>query len=398
MLRKFFLLAILLFALALAVPVTVAQTGVTWNAEYFGNPYLLGDALKRQESAVNFDWGLASPANNIPSDGFSARFATDVYFDAGTYRFSVLADDRVRVSVAFQPVVDTFNNPQPGTLLSADVTLPVGVHHLQIDYSEDTFTAYLSFNWARLDGSGGPQLPVVNVSAPLINPNPWAAAYYANTSLADPPVYTQSVESPSRNFGSGAPNGTMSVDNFSVRWESVQPLQAGTYQIRVRADDGVRIYVNGGLVIDQWHSATGEIYTATATLPKGDHRFTVEYYEASGFAFVEYNLVLLGGTTIGSLYTLSGSAGSASAASNAPVPPPTGYNITAGDALNIRSGPDVSFERVGKMPYKAQAAILGRDSTTTWWQIDYNGIVGWVSARIGRIEPGANINSIPITG
>jgi hypothetical protein len=48
------------------------------------------------------------------------------------------------------------------------------------------------------------------------------------------------------------------------------------------------------------------------------------------------------------------------------------------------------------MPFEAQAAVLARDASNIWWMIDYNGVVGWVSQRIGRIEPGANINSIPV--
>ncbi|MBZ0301077.1 MAG: SH3 domain-containing protein, partial [Anaerolineae bacterium] len=99
------------------------------------------------------------------------------------------------------------------------------------------------------------------------------------------------------------------------------------------------------------------------------------------------------------LYTLpgSGTAGQAPAAA-ANVPPPTGYQITAADSLNIRRGPGTSFAVVGKMLFEAQADVLGRDASSVWWQIDYQGVVGWVSARYGRIQPDANINRIPVSG
>jgi hypothetical protein len=131
--RKFLLLLIML----LVIPSALAQPGVVWKAEFYDNPYLIGGAKRVITlNAINFDWGLSSPSN-VPDDNFSIRFTTDAYFTAGTYRFSVLADDRVRVSVAFQPVIDTFDNPQPGTLLSAEVPLPEGVHHIQVDYREE---------------------------------------------------------------------------------------------------------------------------------------------------------------------------------------------------------------------------------------------------------------------
>jgi hypothetical protein len=391
MLRFAFLMT---FILLLAAP-AAAQSGVVWNAQYYDNPYLVGDNYKRQESAVAFDWGLGSPPD-LPDDHFSIRFTTDAYFTAGTYRFSALADDRVRVSVAFAPVINTFENPQPGVLLNADVPLPEGVHHVQVDYREEIKEAYVNVGWALLmPGSDAPQLPVLFTSAPALTPNPWQAAYYDNPNLNEPFLFKRNEPSATRTFNLDAPRPGMSADNFSVRWESIQPLDDGTYQIRVRADDGVRVYINGSRVIDQWHNATGQIYTHTFTAAKGEYRMTVEYYDNTGPGWVEFNLVVLDSRPIDLLYTLPGSAPQ-QAAPTGDVPPPTGYLITAGDALNIRSGPGTNFDIVGKMPFEAQAAVLARDASNTWWMIDYNGVVGWVSARIGRIEPGANINSIPV--
>lgn len=391
-------ISLLLVLLLVLVAPAVAQDGVVWKAEYYDNPYLIGgDKYIRQESAVRFDWGLGSPTD-LPDDNFSIRFTTDAYFTAGTYRFSALADDRVRVSIAFAPVIDTFNNPQPGTLLSAEVPLPEGWHHVQVDYREEIKEAYIQFDWALITpGSDAPQLPVLFTSSPALTPNPWQAAYYDNPNLSEPFRFKRDEPSATRTFNTDRPREDMPYDNFSVRWESIQPLDDGTYQMRVRADDGVRVYLNGSRVIDQWHSATGQIYTHTFTVPKGEYRLTVEYYDAGGLGFVEFNLVVLDSRPIDQLYTLPGSGSSAPAAP-ANVPPPTGYTITAGDTLNIRSGPGTSFAVVGKMPFEAQAAVLGRDASNIWWQIDYNGVVGWVSARVGRIQPDANINSIPVTG
>lgn len=386
------LVLVLTLLILAAVPLS-AQNGVTWKAEFYENPYLLGDALTINTGGVDYDWGLSSPfADKNPVDHFSARFTTNANFaSAGVYRFSILADDEVRVSIDFRAVIDTFDKPQPGTLLSADVNLTAGNHHIQIDYRERTFVAYVKFKW---EPASSAQPALFNViSAPGINPNRWMVAYYANTSLSGSPVHINDTESPSRNFSVDEPIGGMSKDNFSVRWESIQPLEGGAYQINVRADDGVRVYVNGGIVIDQWHGASADTYSVTLNLPKGDHRFTVEYYDALGVGFLEYNFVRLGGTSV----NLAG-ATSIQPTAAAPVPPPTGYIIIAADALNIRSGPGTTFARVGRMPYQAQANVLGRNANDTWWHVEYNGVVGWVASYVGRIEEGANRNEIPITG
>ena len=48
----------------------------------------------------------------------------------------------------------------------------------------------------------------------------------------------------------------MSADTFSVRWTGqVQPQFGETYTFHVTADDGVRLWVRGQLLIDRWSPA-----------------------------------------------------------------------------------------------------------------------------------------------
>jgi hypothetical protein len=41
---------------------------------------------------------------------------------------------------------------------------------------------------------------------------------------------------------------------------------------------------------------------------------------------------------------------------------------------------------------------VGRTADNRWWQVNYNGIVGWSAAEFAIIQQGANISSIPVTG
>jgi PA14 domain len=54
---------------------------------------------------------------------------------------------------------------------------------------------------------------------------------------------------------------------------------AGTYTFTVTADDGVRVYLDGTLVIDQWKDQPPTTYTASRSVSAGDHVLSVEYYE-----------------------------------------------------------------------------------------------------------------------
>ncbi len=57
-------------------------------------------------------------------------------------------------------------------------------------------------------------------------------------------------------------------------------------------------------------------------------------------------------------------------------PAPTPYIVAGADGVNVRSGPDISFERLGYIDPGGQAPLIGQDGD--WWQILYNGAPGWV--------------------
>ena len=58
---------------------------------------------------------------------------------------------------------------------------------------------------------------------------------------------------PNINFdwSTGSPAPLLPVDHFTVRWTRVLNLAAGLYQIDVTVDDGVRVYIDNSIVMDQ---------------------------------------------------------------------------------------------------------------------------------------------------
>ena len=465
---RFLLTIVSVMLLSTMFQTASAQSGSVWTAEYYNNPYLSGaPVVTRQDGVIAFNWGSAAPLPEVIADRFSVRWASDPYFATGTYRFYILADDNaaLRVDFPFQPQIDTFNNPAVGQILSVDIALKAGLHHIQVDYRDVTGNAYVYVTWANLaTNPTGPNFPVPQ--APLPVGGVWTAQYYANPGLIGTPSMILNESTPSHTWGAGSPSASIPSDNFSARWTSVQTFNTGGYHISVHADDGVRVYVDGAMLINEWHTATNAAYTANITLLAGQHNLQIDYCEATGIAFLDFNLipVTVNPPSIMNLTTTTGSVimaarlnvrrdpnsksgilvkinlhetypvlGRNSDSSwwqiningtvgwvywrffdvNNPemVPmitsstspslnqlPVTGFIATALATVNVRNAPNSSGAILGQIALNNQMSIVGRNTSNTWWQVNYGVITGWVNARYAQLQADAILANIPITG
>jgi hypothetical protein len=66
-------------------------------------------------------------------------------------------------------------------------------------------------------------------------------------------------------WGSAPPAKTLGAGTFSVRWAGqVLAPESGTYRISTRTGDGVRLWVNGVQVIDDWNDHTTKLWNDSA--------------------------------------------------------------------------------------------------------------------------------------
>lgn len=122
-----------------------------------------------------------------------------------------------------------------------------------------------------------------------------SVAYYANNALAGAPkVYATGITGATggmlaRDWATTAPDPAIPADNWSARFTGeVQFPDAGTYTLSMWADDGVRLWVNDQLVIDDWIVTESKQRTATWTSPAAGTtaRIRVEYFDGGGNALV----------------------------------------------------------------------------------------------------------------
>lgn len=370
------ILALLLGAVAYlpAAPATAQQNAVSWKAEFFNNPYLLGDpVVTKFYDNLNLNWREGSPDPAVSTNNFSVRFTADVFFPAGTYRFQIRADDGFKLGLDSTIILDRLDNANVEEVYTVDVAVSAGVHKVQLDYREFGGLANVSMNWYNTANAPQP-LPTDTAERTIpvfINAN-WTTQYYNNQNLFGSPVLTRIEAGPNANWGAGSPAVNVAPDSFSVRWSKVQTLNGGTYRLVVRADDGVRVWVNNFQYINEWHNASGETYYADFTLPTGTYPIIVEYYEDWGTAFIEFELLQVYDPI--SINPPVGQPG-------APVPINTAVIINA-ERLNVRSSPQVTFGNIITQVSEGERyPFIARTEDGGWVQINVSGRPGWVSAR-----------------
>ncbi len=343
-------------------------TTQAWRGEYFNNTNLAGTpALIRDDANINFNWGYGSPAPSIQDNFFSVRWTRTLTLEPGTYRFTTVTDDGVRLTVNGSQIINDWQ-VQAATAYSADITVPGGGTVVTMEYFENTQLAEARLTWTKLSG-GNPTPPT----------GAWNASYFNNTNLSGAPVLTRSEQAINYDWGFGSPAPQVNVDNFSARWETTVAQPAGRYRFTVTSDDGVRVFVNGGIIIDAWQDQAVTTFTADVDLGSSPTTIRVEYFERFGLAEVSvgYNLVAGGGT--GGQFP--------------------GSAVVTSYRLNVRTGPGTEFAIIAKLDNGQTVPLTGfRNGNGSWVQIALSsGATGWVSSTYIT----ANVpimNLIPITG
>jgi len=88
----------------------------------------------------------------------------------------------------------------------------------------------------------------------------WAnttSAAFTNLNFSGQPILTRTDATINFNWGTGGPAPAVGATNYCVRWTGTcQPQYSELYTFTPTADEGVRLYVNGQLLINSWVDGT----------------------------------------------------------------------------------------------------------------------------------------------
>ena len=187
-----------------------------WKVEYFNGRALQGTAKAVVDDGNGFishNWGTASPSSGcgVGSDNFSARWSRTVTLPAGTFEFTVISDDGVRMWIDGVLVLDKWVD-QPPTTYTVQRALAGGPHQFILQYYENAGGALIDLRWR--------QLPCITTVAA----DHWKGEYFANRNLQGPAlmVVDDGTGFLQKNWGLASPSASCGIpaDSFSARWTS----------------------------------------------------------------------------------------------------------------------------------------------------------------------------------
>ncbi|MBI3802256.1 MAG: hypothetical protein HY282_00650 [Nitrospirae bacterium] len=213
---------------------------------------------------------------------------------SGSVSLNVQGTQGFTQAVSFQLGGAPLPNGITGTFSPASVTPPAGgsaksTLTLNVGKTVDCHDYPLT-----VIASSGPVTQSVNLTLTVGCPG-LKGDYYNNPDFTEF-VSTQTDPKIDFSWGTGAPDlgpsaPAIAPDTFSVRWTGqIQIDTDDTYVFNVVTTDGVRLWIDGAILIDQWKETDGLVSLEKGVaLTAGSHNLKLEYFENTGTASLQLN-------------------------------------------------------------------------------------------------------------
>jgi beta-glucosidase len=132
-------------------------------------------------------------------------------------------------------------------------------------------------------------MPAENLFPPNARPGEHGlkGEYFTNKDLSGTPVFTRIDKKIHFEWAMGSPDAAIPPNHFSVRWTGkIVPATTGIYTLGASTDDGVRLTIDGKLLINSWFDRGATLDAVTLTLEAGrQYDIRIEYYENEGWSY-----------------------------------------------------------------------------------------------------------------
>jgi glucose/arabinose dehydrogenase len=196
------------------------------------------------------------------------------------------------------------------------------------------------------------------------------ASYFANPTLTGDAVLTRVEVLDFTWAGTQAsPGAGLPADGWSARWTGFVELpDAGSYQFRVTADDGIRAWINGAQIADRWSNSGNTTFDSQVITGSAGMLVpvTVEHYDGSGDSTVRLSWK----TPSQSQYWTAVPAAQLQNDGSAPMNSPPSVAIaapataTVGTAVSVSATATDSDGTVAKVEFFDGATLIATDASS----------------------------------
>ena len=91
------------------------------------------------------------------------------------------------------------------------------------------------------------------------------------------------------NWGGNSPISGVGSSNWAGMWTGqIQAMTTGTYTLTTNSDDGVRVYIDGNLVIDNYTYHAPTYNSGTVNLVAGEkHSIVIKFFQGGGGSILQ---------------------------------------------------------------------------------------------------------------
>ncbi|URC13507.1 T9SS sorting signal type C domain-containing protein [Flavobacterium sp. B183] len=151
--------------------------------------------------------------------------------------------------------------------------------------SVDSQTAQGTNSWIGhvYDFSNGSEVPVPPSNADAFA-NYLGSFTQANTITGSTTAFSQGFGGNDVCFAftAGGTSQSVRTDTFAIRYRMRSTLAAGCYFVGITGDDGVRLYIDGVLVLNEWSQQSSAAFQNVLVRLTGNSDLVLEYYEKNG--------------------------------------------------------------------------------------------------------------------
>jgi len=296
----------------MVMPKAHAVEGLTGSYWHQGNPqgstFPTGTPdLVRIDATVDFDPSAGRPSN-FSKNNFVVRWLGSITVpESGDYTFNTRTDDGVRLWINGTLVINDWTKSAnskgskdslPKNNDSADINLVAGKQYqIKMEYFQATGDEVAQLSWIRPSSSNYEIIPSAALSTEIVaitEPSQGLLGSYWNQNSPPNSTFPTSTPDMTRldyqvnfHWGQDMPDSTITTPQYAVSWTgSVLASQTADYYFSTQTNDGVKLWINGNLIIDDLdNSGSRNNISGVVSLVAGQYyEIRMEYMQDTGQA------------------------------------------------------------------------------------------------------------------